>query len=385
MIKPIPPRPTPGDFGAFPGEIDNTTALQAWLDYGGELSLDRNYYTGRALWYHGKTFIKGIHPYLTGIYSLPSLPLDHQLLVNKDFSLDIKKIAFVRLENIGLGGPLMTTEQDRQNTCLNFIGVEFLEVSNLLVRDWRKMCIGLNNVSDFSFEKVEVERYGSLLPVPQPGACLFEGGVAFWISWNCARGTLRDIWVHNGEWTALDVSGYKLTMDDWLIENVKEAGVFSGPTSSTFNNFKIFDVHEKDCSGHPFETGGFDNQITNCIIDRCDRNGIILTTPNNFIVRGNIIRNTNNLPTTLEAGAITVRTVGDTYKTQNLQITGNVLVPDEKKKSPYAIAMNNQADFPETKKFQNCDLRGNITGADGEWGKKVIKFDSKDQGDCCYV
>lgn len=387
MHRNIPYAPTPEAFGAFPGDMDNCEALQAWLNFGGELRLDRVYRTSRPLFYQGKTFVKGIHPALTRIEAIDFSPnlLNAELLRNRTPKAqhEITVDNFIRFENISIGGSQMNAIE-RGQFCFAAIGVRGLELENFHVSDWHRGGIGLNNVVNASLRGAKIQRYGSYTEAPDvtpENPCgSYDGGVGLWINHNCYAITVESMYILEGEWSGAEISGRNLTLRNWRIEDVREAGIFSGPTNSLMDDIKINGVCKKVCSGHGFETGGYKNKIVNCTIRNTALNGILLTTPNQFVVANNVLENCNYLvdtPTDV-AGGITIRPSGDVYTCRDLVVQGNVILPDKN----FAIACLSQPGH----KYNNCDFRGNVYGSDGDWlGGKAVRFLAEDMGECCYV
>lgn len=361
--------PTPDEFGAKGWPNDDSVALQAWLLYGGMLSITKPYLYTQTL----KTAAsKTTHVWgfgVGGMYNpLPNVVhmlnpqfvfngdenrLDHDLVFHDvNFSSDPK--AIVNTADYAAGQPFV------------FYGIDTLGFPGCTFTGYRMHVMMRANCKHVNMHGARFIDFGQPGPYVGPVGGMMGGVAMFdllpnfdvygdmYLTTTC-RGLA--VWCDGGGY------GYDIGV---ICEGAAEAAIVGFPPGSTIRAKRLTGIRRYDVSGHGIESQGHDWTLEIGVIDDCDGANWYVTDPINVSASGGILSRANQIydGTT---GSIICRTFSPdpTKATNGLTISGvQPSAPDGK--GAHAFAWVNYSSNPASL-MRNVSVQCCPTGDPAQW------------------
>jgi hypothetical protein len=328
------------------GATDDTTALQGWLNAcsGGCGILPAGTFISLGLTIKTNTRIVGAGPGISEIRGKATLAAGSTLLLNQNYA------------GGGLNG---YTDTNITIEGISFKGLATTRTGSLMALD-KILGVRLENCKIYNCGYIGLEIGGSKNVVIQ--GCEFtgcgnptvttEGGPAIWIGPGSDTTKAYDVliehcFIHDNEWAAIYLNGWRNTVQNCDLITNKEAGVFCTGSYNKVVDCTIVGVSRKYISASGIESGGVNNVFNDNIIASVEASCVALTDTQNITVNGNdlISPAQDNITYPTGSGVTIITTQTNPNQPRNISIIGNT-IQDGTAKAYAAVDIGNSGDPP---------------------------------------
>jgi hypothetical protein len=203
-----------------------------------------------------------------------------------------------------------------------------------LFKSWRRFLTTFANCDNATVKGNEFVDWGSADPVPNPGACQYDGGYATWWGPNNTNANILDNNFHDGLWHAILIEAPHSRISRNRFLNTQEGAIFTGNGIShlTIDGNFIRNVVQRDCTACGIEFFGDHSRIINNDIENTGDASIMTTDTSHTLISGNTCGLSHQTdPADPNNAVVTVRTISNQYWPHNLTIVDNDLSADDHK------------------------------------------------------
>lgn len=265
---------------------------------------------------------------------------------------------------------------------LTLLNSNDVEITNCCLKNNPYMLIEMSACERVNIHQTSFRRYGRKEQTTEGGAAIWMNDESITVGGSCIDVTIDSNEFSDGEWSAIYLGTTGGAIRPRVTNNkfirLKESTIFGAATDGIFTGNLFEDIKMMMVAAHPFEIGGYNNILSNNIINGCDGEGIHIVGIR-FQVTNNILRFcVRDLVHFPGSGAISVFSANSGIGPVAINILGNLI--ESTGTTPYGIVLARANIAEGSEKISDVSVGGNLLL--GTWSKKAIACDPSEKDVC---